>query len=88
MNYSEKQYVEALKKIKDNKKVSPLKVIRLKCLECTNFQEGEVRHCEIDDCILHAFRAGKNPVKQVISEERRKAMSERMKKIQARRQQR
>lgn len=39
----------------------PLKAIRAKCLDCTNYQPKEVRECEIPECSLYGFRFGKNP---------------------------
>ncbi|MFZ1081962.1 MAG: hypothetical protein WAO19_08550 [Candidatus Kryptoniota bacterium] len=42
-------------------KLSPLKSIRLKCLECSNDSTSEVRNCVITDCPLYEFRLGKNP---------------------------
>lgn len=43
------------------KRISPLKAIRLKCLDCSAGQCAEVRYCTIHDCPLYAFRQGKNP---------------------------
>lgn len=43
------------------KKVTPLKAIRLKCLDCSAGSRHEVKHCVIPDCPLYAFRMGKNP---------------------------
>lgn len=40
---------------------SPLKAIKQKCLECSNYQIGEVRNCPITDCALYPFRKGHNP---------------------------
>ena len=31
------------------------KAIRLKCLECCCWNEGEVRNCQIFDCALHGL---------------------------------
>ena len=44
-----------------NKKLTPLKSIRVHCLECSNNQPKIVRECEITDCPLYEFRFGKNP---------------------------
>jgi hypothetical protein len=38
--------------------VAPLKMIRLKCLECSGNQFKEVRFCVITDCPLWFFRFG------------------------------
>ena len=43
------------------KKASPLKAIRMKCLDCSCGQPGEVRECLITDCALHPYRFGHNP---------------------------
>ncbi len=42
-------------------KVTPLKAIRQKCLDCTAGQPKEVRFCGIEDCPIYYFRFGKNP---------------------------
>jgi hypothetical protein len=47
-------------------KLSPLKSIRLKCLDCSNGSASEVRNCAIIHCSLYAFRLGKNPHRQGI----------------------
>ena len=41
--------------------LTPMKAIRLKCLECANFQWSEVRDCNILDCALYVYRFGRNP---------------------------
>lgn len=43
------------------KNLSPLKSIRLNCLECSNQQPALVRECNITDCPLWKYRFGKNP---------------------------
>ena len=45
----------------EEKKIGPLKAIRLKCLECSNGQYNEVRLCPCTDCPLYTFRDGHNP---------------------------
>ncbi len=42
-------------------KTTPIKAIRAKCLECSNYQPKEVRNCLILDCPLYPYRLGKNP---------------------------
>lgn len=44
-----------------SKRISPLKAIRLKCLDCSGGQCAEVRYCTISDCPLYVFRHGTNP---------------------------
>ena len=41
--------------------ISPIKSIRIKCLECSGGQSKEVKDCVISDCSLYPFRMGKNP---------------------------
>lgn len=54
---------------------SPIKAIRLKCLDCSAGQPSEVGLCPVVDCPLWNFRLGKNPFakKRVLTEERRLA---------------
>lgn len=44
-----------------HKKMSLIKVIREKCMECSCQQSGEVRKCTATDCYLWPYRMGKNP---------------------------
>lgn len=41
--------------------LTPLKAIRKKCLECSNYQYKEVELCPIKDCPLYPYRLGKRP---------------------------
>lgn len=43
------------------KKITPLKSIRLFCLECMGEAPGLVRECPAANCALHAYRMGRNP---------------------------
>jgi len=43
------------------KYLTPLKTIRQKCLDCSNFQPSEVKKCPCTDCPLYAYRMGSNP---------------------------
>jgi len=43
------------------KKLTPIKAIRAKCLDCVCFQLKEVKLCPSDDCPLWPYRMGKNP---------------------------
>jgi hypothetical protein len=43
------------------KKLTPLKAIRKKCLDCSGGQPSEVKDCIITDCPLLEYRFGKNP---------------------------
>jgi hypothetical protein len=40
---------------------SPLRAIRAFCVLCMGAQPREVAHCSAKDCVLFAFRDGKNP---------------------------
>lgn len=40
---------------------SPLKAIRLKCLDCSADSAKEVQLCPIEDCPLWPYRFGKRP---------------------------
>lgn len=43
------------------KKLTPLRAIRAKCLDCCCEQANEVRECTAVNCPLHFYRFGKNP---------------------------
>lgn len=64
------------------KRVSPMKAIRLKCLECCAGSSNEVRGCHMDDCPLWPYRFGRNldRPKRVLSEEQRQELRERLEK--------
>ena len=40
---------------------TPLKAIRLHCLECSGGRRKEVRFCQIPHCHLYPYRFGNNP---------------------------
>ena len=52
-------------------RVSPLRALRLKCLDCCNDSAQEVRLCTAVDCQSWPFRMGKNPWTGPVSEARR-----------------
>jgi len=52
-------------------RVSPLRALRLKCLDCCNDSAQEVRLCTAVDCPSWPFRMGKNPWSGPISDARR-----------------
>lgn len=54
----------------EEKKVTPMRAIRAKCLDCMAGQIGEVRLCPSRGCPLWAFRMGRNPNLQLSEEER------------------
>lgn len=43
------------------KKLTPIKAIRAKCLDCSNGQQKEVRECSIKKCPLYPYRMGHRP---------------------------
>lgn len=43
----------------NSKRLTPVKAIRAKCLDCCGWQAQEVRLCPSKLCPLHRFRMGK-----------------------------
>ena len=52
-------------------KLTPIKAIRAKCLDCCCGQKNEVRLCPACNCPLWPYRMGKRPSKESIEESRR-----------------
>ena len=54
---------------------NPVKVIRLKCLDCCCGSVEEVKLCPCQDCPLYPFRFGKNPYrsKKPLTDEQKEA---------------
>jgi hypothetical protein len=46
------------------KRLTPIKAIRAKCLDCSNYLPSEVRECQITDCPLWEYRMGTNPARK------------------------
>lgn len=44
--------------------ITPMKAIRLKCLDCCNGSSNEVKECQIDKCPLYRYRFGHNPARK------------------------
>ncbi|MCB6366634.1 hypothetical protein LI291_10665 [Intestinibacillus massiliensis] len=42
-------------------KLTPIKAIRAKCIDCCCGQRQEVRLCAVTGCPLHEYRMGKRP---------------------------
>lgn len=42
-------------------RLTPIKAIRAKCLDCMCGQVQEVRLCPCEDCALYPYRMGHNP---------------------------
>jgi len=49
--------------MKDEKRLTPVKAIRAKCLDCCCNQVKEVRLCPVEKCPLYPYRMGKNPAR-------------------------
>ena len=41
--------------------LTPIKAIRMKCLECCNWSRAEVKACGIPDCAIWPYRLGRRP---------------------------
>jgi hypothetical protein len=52
------------------KKLTPLRAIRAKCLDCMASSAKEVRLCVSDDCPLSLFRFGRNPNRKGIGHQK------------------
>lgn len=50
-----------MKELKELKRLTPVKAIRSKCLECVVGNMAEVRRCHLKDCALWPYRMGKRP---------------------------
>lgn len=66
------------KKIETN----PVKVIRLKCLDCCCGSSKEVALCPAKDCPSWEWRFGKNPYRGERTEAQKAASRESMRKLQ------
>ena len=65
----------------EENRISPIKAIRAKCLDCCCGQTNEVLLCTCTDCPLYVFRFGKNPfTNRTLTEEQKIAAEERKKK--------
>ena len=58
----------------EEKKSTPLRAIRAKCLDCSCGSVNEVKLCPITDCSLYPYRLGKNPNIKVSDARRAKLM--------------
>lgn len=50
-------------------KLTPIKAIRAKCLDCSNGQFKEVRLCPVKNCPLYAYRNGHRPKSEELTAE-------------------
>lgn len=46
-------------------RLTSLKAVRHKCLDCCNEQPLEVRHCPVKGCALWPYRSGRNPAPEI-----------------------
>ena len=69
------------------KEITPMKAIRLKCLDCSCGSNEEVKNCFAKKCPLYQFRFGYkldengNRRKRDLTDEERQKMAERLKKV-------
>lgn len=50
-------------------KLTPIKAIRAKCLDCSNGQFKEVRLCPVKNCPLYEYRGGHRPKSEELTAE-------------------
>ena len=51
------------------KKLTPMRAIRAKCMDCSGGSFHEVRECPCVECPLYSFRSGHRPKKTDSNEE-------------------
>jgi len=63
------------------KKASPLKTIRLHCLECSGGSPIEVKNCPCVACKLYPYRIGRsvNRMPRILTDEQREQIRNRLK---------
>ena len=54
----------------EEKRLTPIRAIRAKCIDCCCGSSQEVELCPCTDCPLYIFRFGKNPNVKLSDEER------------------
>lgn len=61
-------------------KLTPMKAIRRKCIDCSGGSSNEVKLCPVKNCPLYDYRFGKDPHRKKVeyTEEQRKAMATRI----------
>ena len=64
-------------------RVSPLRALRLKCLDCCNDSAQEVRLCTAVDCPSWPFRIGRNPWRTPLDARERAQRVDRMRRNRA-----
>lgn len=65
----------------EEKRLTPIKAIRAKCLDCSCGSSDEVKLCPITSCPLYPYRLGHNPyVQREYTEEQKRAICEQLAK--------
>ena len=61
-------------------KLTPMKAIRRKCIDCSGGSSNEVKLCPAQNCPLYDYRFGKDPHRKKVeyTGEQRKAMATRI----------
>ena len=69
----------------EHKPMSPLKALRLKCLDCCCGSPRDVRSCVAVDCPSWPFRMGKSPWREPrkLSDEQRAQMAARLRRLRS-----
>lgn len=62
--------------IEKTKDISPMKRIKLKCLDCCNESHLEVKLCTVKGCWLWPVRRGKRRIKGIIDDSQRASITE------------
>ena len=62
-------------------KLTPLRVIKKHCLECSGYEKKEVRECIIKDCVLYLYRQGKNPNRKKVWSNQQSAFNDKQKQL-------
>ena len=52
--------------IKDRLFRTPIRTIRIKCLDCAGGQYKQVRYCPVFSCPLYPYRMGKRPTQSTL----------------------
>ena len=50
-------------------KLTPMKAIRAKCIDCSGGSYKEVTQCLVEACPLYPYRYGKRPTKEALQKQ-------------------
>jgi len=53
------EFSKYIRELRKQGKLSMLKAIRLKCYDCSAYNQLEIERCDIEDCPLWEFRSGR-----------------------------